>query len=101
MRYTVVLTDQLDGQIHVSVPGLPNCTVEAATRKEALQKIHKTISTIVSRSEIIQLDVPTEPKSDDLHLETPWEWFGRFEDNPTWEMVFDKVEEQKAGTGEI
>ena len=101
MRYTVVLTDQVDGNIHVSVPGLPNCDVEASTRSEALQKARETISKIVSRSEIIQLDVSVEPKSNNLHIETPWEWFGRFEDNPTWEMVFDQIEEQKSGKGNI
>ena len=101
MRYTVVLTEQLDGNIHVSVPALPNCAVEAATKSEALLKARETISSIVSRSEVLQLDVSVEPKSDSLHIETPWEWFGRFEDNPTWEMVFDQIEEQRSGEGNI
>lgn len=101
MKYTVVLTEKTDGNIHVTVPGLPECIVEAHTRDEALEKTRETIAEIVSRSEIFQLDVSTVPKSRNLHLDTPWEWFGRFKDNPTWGKMFDEIEQQKNSDKEL
>ncbi len=95
MKYTVVLTEKRDGNIMVAVPGLPDCTVEATTRIEALKKARETINRMMSRSEILQLDVDTEPDSKNLHFGTPWEWFGTFKDNPTWGKLFDKIELQR------
>jgi predicted RNase H-like HicB family nuclease len=95
MRYTVVLTEKTDGNIHVTVPALPDCTIEARTRHEALKKARETITSIIRRSEIVQLDVSTEPKSGSLYMDTPWEWFGIFKDNPAWEKLFDDAERQR------
>jgi len=95
MKYTVVLTEKTGGNIHVTVPGLPECIVEANTRDEALEKTRESITEIINRSEIFQLDVSAVPKSRDLHLDTPWEWFGRFKDNSTWGKVLDEIEQQK------
>lgn len=97
MKYTVILTEGADGSIHVTVPGLPDCTVEAKTRREALNMIRENITTIMSRSEIIQLDVPAEPKLGKLYSDTPWEWFGAFKDDPAWGELFDKIENQRNG----
>lgn len=95
MKYTVILTEETDGSIHVTVPGLPYCTVEAKTRDEALNIVRETITTIISRSEIVQLDVSAEPKSGSLHRNTPWEWFGAFKGDPTWGELFDEIEHQR------
>jgi predicted RNase H-like HicB family nuclease len=89
MKYTVVLTEKINGQIHATVPGLPDCVVEANTRDEALAKTRETISEIISRSEIVQLDLYVEPKS---NSNLPWEWFGRFKDIPAWGKMFDEIE---------
>ena len=66
MKYIVVLIEKVDGNIHVTVPSLPDCIVEANTGNEALAKTHETISEIISRSEIVQLDLSVEPKSRNL-----------------------------------
>ncbi|MCP5050648.1 MAG: type II toxin-antitoxin system HicB family antitoxin [bacterium] len=95
MKYTVVLTEKTDGNIHVTVPGLPDCDVEAPTRDEALDKIRESITTVVKQSEILQLDIFTEPKSNGLRVDTPWEWFGKFKGNPVWDQVFDDIEQQR------
>jgi predicted RNase H-like HicB family nuclease len=92
MKYTVVLTEKVDGNIHVTVPGLPDCIVDANTRNEALAKTRETISEIISRSEIVQLDLSVEPKSRNLLFNPPWEWFGRFKDIPAWGKMFDEIE---------
>lgn len=92
MRYTVLLTDKVDGNIHVTVPGIPDCTLEAPTRNEALYKVRETIASIIDHSEIVQLDVPVKPKSKNLSFDTPWDWFGIFHDDPTWGEMFDEIE---------
>jgi hypothetical protein len=76
VKYIVVLTEKVDGNIHVTVPGLPGCIVEANTWNEAWAKTRETIPDIISRSEIVQLD--------------PREWFGRFKDIPTWGKMYDE-----------
>ncbi len=96
MQYTVVLTEETNGNIHATVPGLPDCIVEADTRNEALEKVRETIAKIMSRSEIVQLDVAAEPRSRGEHSDTPWQWFGIFKDNPAWGKVFDEIEKQSA-----
>jgi predicted RNase H-like HicB family nuclease len=101
MKYTVVLTEKTDGNIHVTVPGLPECIVEANTRDEALEKTRETIAEIISRSEIFQLDVSAVPKSRNLHFDTPWGWFGRFKDNPTWGKMFDEIDQLKKSTCQL
>ena len=95
MKYTVVLTEKGDGNVMVAVPGLPDCTVEATTRDEALEKARETINRMMNRSEILQLDVGPEPDSGNLHFGTPWEWFGAFKNNPTWGKLFDELERQR------
>ena len=93
MRYTVVLTEESDGNIHALVPGLPQCIAYAASRFEAINAIRKTVSEFVSRSEFVQIDVIAEPKS--LLHDTPWEWFGAFGDDPTWGELFEDIECQR------
>ena len=44
MKYTVILTVKPNGGIRVSVPVLPNCTIEADNRDEALQLARETIA---------------------------------------------------------
>ena len=61
MKYTVILTTKPNGGIHVSVPALPDCTVEAGSRDEALHLAREAIVQIVTRSEITQVDVPQPP----------------------------------------
>ena len=92
MKYTVILTEEREDNVLAAVPGLPDCSVKAKTRNEALRLVRETITTIISRSEIVQIDVPVEPKSGSLHVSTPWELFGAFKDDPTWRELFDKIE---------
>jgi predicted RNase H-like HicB family nuclease len=95
MRYTVLLTEKMNGTIHVRVPGLPECVLDAPTRDEALEKARHTIAQIMSHTEFVQLDVPMEPTSKDIHFDTPWEMFGAFEGSPTWGSLFDEIESQR------
>lgn len=95
MKYTVILTEEANGNFYATVPGLPDCQVEAPTRREVLHTLRERISMIVSRSEILQLDIPTAPKAIDVQRQTPWEWFGKFHGDQSWGQLFDEIEEQK------
>ena len=73
MKYTVLLTEETTGNFHATVLGLPDCSVEAETRSEALDSIYESISKLISRSEIIQLDVAAKPKVSQPQTSTPWD----------------------------
>ena len=98
MKYTVVLTEKPEGGIHVSVPALPNCTVEANTRDEALHRVREAIVETVGRSEIVHLDVPQQPRATSSGKDVPWEWFGATQDDSTWDTLFDDIERQRETT---
>ena len=59
MKYTLILTEKPEGGIQVTIPALPACTVEAATRDEAIRLAREAIAQLVSRSEIVQIDIPS------------------------------------------
>ena len=94
MKYTVILTTKPTGGIHVSIPALPDCTVEADSRDEALHLAREAIVQIVNRSEITQVDVPQPPSAvpgDDV----PWQWFGAFQQDANWDALFDDIEQRR------
>jgi len=99
MEYTVILTRQPGAPWRAAVPVLPNCTVEAPTRTEALEKIQERIITVTSHSEVLRLHVPAAPqataKQPSKASQTPWQWFGTFQDDPTWGPLFDEIERQR------
>jgi|SRR5919106_4312309 predicted RNase H-like HicB family nuclease len=98
MKYIVILTEKPNGGLRVSIPALPDCTVEADNRDEALRLARKAIAEIVSHSEIVHLDVPQKPKPASLEADVPWEWFGAFKDDATWDALFDDVEQRREAT---
>ena len=95
MKYTIILTEEINGTYSAMVPGLPKCNIKAKTRQEALEAIREKISKIISRSELIQLDITVQPKAGKLQQETPWEIFGEFKDDPTWGELFEEIERRK------
>lgn len=97
MKYTIVLTEKSDGGIHVSIPALPDCHVEAATRDEAIKLARKAITETIRRSEIVHLDVPQQPKLTSPD-ETPWDWFGATQDDSTWGRLFEEIEKRRDAT---
>lgn len=97
MKYTVILTTKPNGGIHVSVPALPDCTVEADSRDEALHLAREAIVQIVSRSEITQVEVP-QPPSTVPGNDVPWQWFGAFQEDTTWDVLFNNIEQRREAT---
>lgn len=98
MKYTLILTKKSDGGIHVSIPALPECAIEAGDRDEALDLARQAIAETMSRSEIVLLDVPQAPKVARSRDEVPWEWFGKAEGDITWDPLFDDIEQQREAT---
>ncbi|KHD05376.1 hypothetical protein PN36_11930 [Candidatus Thiomargarita nelsonii] len=92
MKYTIFITQENQGKFHAMAQNLPNCHAYAQTRHEALKAIRETITQVVNRIEMIQLDIPTQPKVGQLLDETPWQWFGAFKEDPTWGALFDEIE---------
>jgi predicted RNase H-like HicB family nuclease len=98
MKYTIILTEKSDGGIRVSVPALPDCTIEAGNRDEAISLAREAISKIVSRSEILSIDVPYQPNVASTGDDTPWECFGKARDDASWDALFDEIEQHREST---
>lgn len=95
MKFTVVLTEDQQGNVFATAPGLPDCSVKAANRQDVLRRMRQTIAAIISQSEILQLDVAVEPKTSGKQHETPWEFFGAYPDHPGWGQFFDEIEQAR------
>ena len=57
MTYEVLIR-QTNGYFTATVLGLPDCTVEAPTRSEAIQKAEEAVSSLVAEGEIVRLEIP-------------------------------------------
>lgn len=90
MKYTIILTEEMNGTYSANVPILPECTIKAKTRQEALEAIQKKIKQIINRSEVIQIDISAKPRSGSIE-ETPWDLFGSFKENSEWADLFDEI----------
>jgi predicted RNase H-like HicB family nuclease len=98
MQYTLILTEKVEGGIQVTIPALPTCMVEAATKDEAIRLAREAIAQLVSRSEIVQIELPEQPRATLSLRETPWAWFGTATEDPTWEALFDAIEQGREVT---
>lgn len=100
MEYTVILTQQPGAPWRAVVPGLPDCVVEAPSRIQALEEIRQSIISVVSRSEVLRIQVPVTPAATSAQptplSQTPWQWFGIFQSDPTWSALFDDVDRQRS-----
>lgn len=100
MQYTTLITHISDNSWRAVVPALPDCAVEADSRNEAVTKIKEKIQDVVRRIEVVQISVPEEPT---LTAEnggyqengSPWDMVKMFVDDPTWDQLFDKIEEER------
>jgi len=98
MQYTLILTEKAEGGIQVTIPALPACMVEAATRDEAIRLAREAIAQLVRRSEIVQVEIPEQPRATVSLRETPWAWFGKGAEDSTWETLFDEIEQGREAT---
>ena len=73
MQYTLSLTEKPEGGIQVTIPALPACMLEAATRDDAIRLAREAIAQLVSHSEIVQIDIPQQPRATTQPRGVPWE----------------------------
>ncbi len=98
MQYTIILTPKPEGGMHVSIPALPACTVEAASREEAIRLAREAIVQFISRSEMVHVDVPLVLQDGLQQDEVPWQWFGWAKDDPSWDLLFEEMERHREAT---
>lgn len=82
-----VLVEQKEGGYTATAWGLPDCQVFAATREEALSKLHSLVNNRLQNVEIItqEIEVPT--------TEHPLMKFaGMYKDNPLFDEVISNIE---------
>ena len=87
-----------EGGIQVTIPALPACRVEAATRDDAIRLAREAIAQLVRRSEVVQVEIPEQPRATGVPHETPWAWFGTAREDPTWDALFDEIEQHREAT---
>jgi predicted RNase H-like HicB family nuclease len=98
MQYTPILTETAEGGIQVTIPALPACRVEAATRDDAIRLAREAITQLVRRSEVVQVEIPEQPRATASPQETPWAWFGTAREDSTWAALFNEIEESRGAT---
>jgi len=93
MKYTVLITKENSGNFRAVAANLPYCQVQANTRDQALSEIRDQISRLLSQTEMVQLEIPSthSPRLEEI----PWQWFGAFQDDPTWAPLFEEIERQR------
>ena len=101
MQYTLVLTEKTEGGIQVAIPALSACTIEAATRDEAIRLAREAIAQLVSRSEIVQIEIFQQPRATAQPHGVPWEWLGEAKADPTWDALFDDLEQRREATRDV
>ena len=98
MEYTIFLTQQPNAPWRAVVHELPDCTVEAPTRAEALERIQQRITSIARSTEVVRIPVAVLPKNvqeTPLFTQTPWHWFGISQDNAIASALYDEIEQQR------
>jgi hypothetical protein len=99
MQYTVILSRKSDGGFYVSAPLLPQWTIEVKTRDEGIAKARKAIADFMNDSEVLSVDVPAPQPNGRFH-NIPWEWFGIGKNDPSWDELFDEIEQRREATRE-
>ena len=69
--YTVVLETEKDGGFVVSVPALPGCFTQGATRAEALKNAREAIAAYVEELRSRGEEIPVEVRTETEYLELP------------------------------
>ena len=98
MQYTLILTETTEGGIQVTIPALPACRLEAATRDDAIRLAREAIAQLVSRREVVQVEIPTQPRATSSPHATPRAWFGTAREDLTWDALFDEIEQRREAT---
>ena len=90
MTYTVVI-EQHNDHFTVTVPALPGCAVEAATREQAVEAVRNAISERVARTEITTVEAPPESVREGVWAQDA----GILADHPAWDAFQEGIREAR------
>jgi len=71
------------------------------SRDDAIRPACEAIAQLVSRSELVQIDIPQQPQGIARPRGVPWEWFGEAKADPTWDALFDDLEQHREGMRDV
>ena len=98
MGYQVLLRSIPTNGYIATALAWPQCTVEAPTREEALEKMRTAIAELFSGGEIVEVEVPAPaPKI----AATYEEIFGMFRDDPSFEEFVAEVNQYRVTRNQI
>lgn len=97
MQYKVILSYNSEGSYEVSAPLIPHWRASVQTRDEGIAKARKAIADFIRRSEVVSVEVSTVQASDPVN-DVPWEWFGSGQGDPSWDELFDEIEQNRNAT---
>ena len=89
MTYRVLLRTNLTNGYTATALAWPDCVVEAPTREEALAGIESAIRELLNTSEIVEIDVPETPATEQM---TQHKGFGMFCHDPTFAEFVKEVD---------
>jgi predicted RNase H-like HicB family nuclease len=90
MTLHILLEQQPNGHVWATVPALPNCSVERATREEALEAIQHLLSERLATVEVLPVHISA-------HVAPPlpqYSWLpflGMFKDDPYFAKIADEL----------
>ena len=94
MQYKVILSHTAEGGYEVSAPLIPHWRISAQTRDEGIAKARKAIVEFMNRSEVVSIEI-SATEANGRENDVPWEWFGIGVDDPSWDALFEAIEESR------
>jgi predicted RNase H-like HicB family nuclease len=87
MTYYVLIENGTEGMYTATVMGLPNTTVQAVSRQDALVRVRQILMQRLAHAEIVPLEIDPAPP------DHPWMTFaGMFQDDPLFDQVVAEIE---------
>jgi predicted RNase H-like HicB family nuclease len=95
MLYQVFVQNQSNNGYAASIIGIPNCLAEGQTREEALTNVKRALTELLSRGEVVAIEVESGSNERKL-VNDPWlNLIGRFEDDPTHDDLLANIAEYR------
>ena len=96
MTYEVLVTKK-DDHFSATVLGLPNCTVEATTRDEAIRRARDAAAAFISEGELVEIEIKPSAPTRSLH-----DFVGMWADDETFDEFVQamNIYRQQAETDE-
>jgi predicted RNase H-like HicB family nuclease len=87
----ILLEQQPNTQFRASIPALPNCTLERATREEALEAIQHLLSERLATLEVLPVQIPVTADASSTQAHSWKPFLGMFKDDPYFTAIADEL----------